>query len=93
MGKLGDGIHRCLLATTSAVVTTRCSAKHGWRATGSFQIASHRFPGSKSVDRAASTKCASRTDRRKPYRWTYWTKVNWQVDGDHAVICYTKTTS
>jgi hypothetical protein len=92
-GKLGDGIHRCLLATTTAVVTTRCKAKHGWRATGSFVIASDDYPGAKSVNRTARTKCASRTDRDKAYRWTYWTKLGWQAGGDHAVICYTKTTS
>lgn len=92
-GKLGDRIHRCLLATTSAAITTRCSAEHGWRATGSFVIASKKYPGAKAVDRTARTKCASRTNQRKAYRWTYWTKVNWQVGGDHAVICYSKTTS
>jgi len=92
-GKLGDGIHRCLLATTSATITTRCSAEHGWRATGSFVMSSTKFPGTKAVNRAARTKCPSRTNPRKPYRWTYWTKIGWQVDSDHAVICYTKTTS
>ena len=91
-GTLGDRIHRCLLATTSAAVTTRCSAPHGWRATGSFVIASKTFPGAKAVDRAAKTKCATRTNRNRAFRWTYWTKVNWQVGGDHAVICYSKTT-
>jgi hypothetical protein len=92
-GRLKDGIHRCLLATTSASITTRCSARHGWRATGSFVIASEKFPGAKAVNRTAKTKCASRTTRGKAYRWTYWTRINWQVGGDHAVICYSKTTS
>jgi Septum formation len=92
-GKLGDGIHRCLLATTSAAITTRCSARHGWRATGSFVMTSKKFPGTKVVNRAARTKCARRTNPRRAYRWTYWTKVSWQVDGDRAVICYTKTTN
>jgi hypothetical protein len=90
-GRLGDRIHRCLLATTSVAVTTRCSAEHGWRATGSFVVASKDYPGTKALNRKARTKCASRTNPRKAYRWTYWTKVNWQVGGDHAVICYTKT--
>jgi hypothetical protein len=92
-GKLGDRIHRCLLATTTAAITTRCSAKHGWRATGSFVVASKKFPGAKAVNRTARTKCASRVNPRRAYRWTYWTKVNWQVGGDRAVICYTKTTT
>jgi hypothetical protein len=92
-GKLGDRVHRCLLATTSAAITTRCAAEHGWRATGSFVIASKTYPGAKAVDRTARSKCATRTNQGKAYRWTYWTKVNWQVGGDHAVICYSKTTS
>lgn len=92
-GKLGDRIHRCLLATTSAAITTRCAAEHGWRATGSFVIASKKYPGTKAVNRTARSKCASRTNQRKAYRWTYWTKVNWQVGGDHAIICYSQTTS
>jgi len=92
-GKLKDGIHRCLLATTSATIMTPCSAKHGWRATGSFVIDSKKYPGAKSVNRTAKSKCLSRTMRGKAYRWTYWTRINWQVGGDHAVICYSKTTS
>ena len=92
-GKLGDGIHRCLLATTSAAITTRCKSPHGWRATGSFVIASTKFPGARAVNRTARTKCASRTSRDKAYRWTYWTRINWQVGGDHAVICSSKTKS
>jgi hypothetical protein len=92
-GKLGDGIHRCLLADTSRTITTRCSARHGWRATGSFVIDSNRYPGAKAVNRKARTKCAHRVLPGKAYRWTYWTRINWQVGGDHAVICYSKTSS
>jgi hypothetical protein len=91
-GRLGKGIQRCLLADTSHVVTTRCSSRHGWHATGVFVIASKRFPGQKAVNRRATSKCVSRVQSGRPYRWTYWTKINWQVAGDHAVICYSKTT-
>jgi hypothetical protein len=90
-GKLRDRIRRCLLGTTSSTITTQCSAPHGWRATGSFVIKSKKFPGTKAVNRTARNACARLTSARKPYRWTYWTKVGWQVGGDHSVICYTKT--
>jgi hypothetical protein len=90
-GKLAAGIHRCLLATTTRSITTRCSSTHGWRATGSFVIASTKFPGAKAVNRTARAKCKSRTLAGKAYRWTYWTKINWETGGDHAVICYSKT--
>lgn len=92
-GGLRDGIHRCLLADTSRTITTRCSAKHGWRATGSFVIASKSYPGAKAVNRKARAKCADKVMAGRAYRWTYWTKINWQVGGDHAVICYSKTSS
>jgi len=92
-GKLGDGIHRCLLADTSRVVTTRCAARHGWRATGAFVIASATFPGARPVNRKARHRCATRVLAGRSYRWTYASKVDWQLSGDHAVICYSKTSS
>jgi hypothetical protein len=92
-GKLGDGIHRCLLADTSRVITTRCAARHGWRATGAFVIAGEKFPGRKTVNREARNRCASRVLAGRSYRWTYSSKIDWQVGGDHAVICYSKTSN
>src|SRR5262245_37414762 len=92
-GRLGDGIHRCLLADTTRAITTRCAATHGWRATGSFVMASTSYPGHKAINRKARAKCVRRVQAGKSYRWTYSTKINWQVGGDHAVICYSKTSS
>jgi Septum formation len=92
-GRLGEGIHRCLLKDTSRVITTRCVAGHGWRATGSFVISSSTYPGHKAINHKARTKCATRVIAGRSYRWTYSTKINWQVGGDHAVICYSKTSS
>jgi len=90
-GRLGDGIRRCLLADTSHIITTRCSAKHGWRATGSFTVARTHYPGAKALNRKARKKCAGRVAPHQAYRWTYSTKIDWQVSGDHAVICYSHT--
>ena len=92
-GRLGDGIHRCLLADTSRVVTTRCQARHGWRATGSFVIASKRYPGYKAVSRKGKDRCASMVQKGKAYRYTWSDKIAWQAGGDHAVICFSKTSS
>jgi len=90
-GKLGDGIHRCLLADTSQVIRTRCAARHGWRATGAFVIASEKYPGHKTISRKAGNRCATRVLAGRSYRWTYSSKIDWQLGGDHAVICYSKT--
>jgi hypothetical protein len=92
-GKLGNGIHRCLLADTSRVVTTRCSARHGWRATGSFVVDSKKYPGPKALHRQGLRKCRSRVQAGKAYRWTWSAKIAWQVGGDHAVICFSKTSN
>jgi|tagenome__1003787_1003787.scaffolds.fasta_scaffold20742090_2 hypothetical protein len=90
-GRLGDGVHRCLRADTSRTITTRCAARHAWRASGSFLIASEKYPGHKTVNRKARHECLSRVLAGKPYAWTYPSKINWQVGGDHAVICYSKS--
>jgi hypothetical protein len=90
-GRLRDGIRRCMLADISRIVTTRCSAGHGWRATGSFVVARNHYPGATALNRKARAKCAGRVAAGKPYRWTYSSKIDWQVSGDHAVICYSKT--
>lgn len=90
-GRLGDGIRRCLLADTSHIITTRCSATHGWRATGSFTVARKHYPGAKVLNRKARTTCADRVSPHQAYRWTYSTRIDWQVSGDHAVICYSHT--
>jgi hypothetical protein len=91
-GKLRDGIHRCLADHSSLVLTTRCAARHDWRATGSFVIVRKKYPGAKAVNRAARSACASRVHAGRAYRWSYSTKIDWQVGHDHAVICYSKTT-
>lgn len=91
-GKLRDGIHRCLVDDSSRILTTRCAARHGWRATGSFVIARKKYPGAKVVNRTARSACASRVHAGRAYRWSYSTKIDWQVGHDHAVICYSKTT-
>jgi hypothetical protein len=85
-GALPDKVARCL--TTSAL-TTRCSARHHWRATGSFVI-SGSYPGRKKVDGAADEKCRSRVTAGAPYRWTYQDKITWNLGGDHVVVCYSQ---
>jgi len=91
-GKLGDAVHRCLLADIAHNYVTTCASKHGWRATGSFVVASKKFPGARTLNRLARTKCVSRVQKGKPYRWTYWTGHGWVLTGDHVVTCYSKTT-
>jgi len=83
-GALPDKVARCL---TKSTLTTRCSARHQWRATGSFVI-SGSYPGRKKVDDRANEKCRSRVTPGAPYRWTYQDKITWNLGGDHVVVCY-----
>jgi len=83
-GALPDKVARCL---TKSALTTRCSARHQWRATGTFVI-SGSYPGRKKIDDAANVKCRSRVTPGAPYRWTYQDKITWNLGGDHVVVCY-----
>lgn len=83
-GALPDQVARCL---TKSILTTRCSTRHRWRATGTF-VMSGSYPGHKKIDERADLKCRSRVTPRAPYRWTYQDKITWNLGGDHVVVCY-----
>ena len=89
-GALSDKVARCM--TTNKLYTTSCNQSHGWRSTGAFVVASDRYPGAKALNAKATTKCADRVTT-KGYRWTYQSKLNWQLGGDHVVVCYSQTSS
>jgi hypothetical protein len=87
-GALPDAVARCL---TRSVRTTPCSTTHLWRATGTFRVAGP-YPGTKTLNRKATTKCRSRVQAGKAYRWTYRDKITWNTGHDHLVVCYSRTT-
>ena len=88
-GALPDKVARCL---TKRALTTRCSAAHRWRATGSFTV-SGSYPGQKKLNGRADKKCRTRVKAGLAYRWTYQDKVTWNVGGDHVIVCYSPGTS
>jgi Septum formation len=88
-GTLPDKVARCL---TRSALTTRCSARHRWRATGTFTVTGS-YPGHRKLDTKANEKCRSRVTPGQPYRWTYQDKITWNVGGDHVVVCYSPTDS
>lgn len=85
---LPDKVARCL---TGKALTTTCARTHAWRATGTFTVASKKFPGTKRLNRLATDKCVSRISGNT-YRWTYKSPLVWNL-GDHVVVCYSKTSS
>jgi hypothetical protein len=87
---LSNRVARCLTGTSH--VTTTCSSKHSYRATGSFTVSSHAFPGRKALVRAGRASCPSRVDSRS-YLFTWRPKLIWNLVHDRTVVCYTKASS
>jgi hypothetical protein len=86
---LSNQIARCLKGTSH--LTTTCSSKHSYRATGSFTVASHAFPGRKALIRAGRASCPSRVNSRS-YLFTWQPKLIWNLVHNRTVVCFTKTT-
>jgi cytochrome c5 len=87
---LDNQVARCLTGTSHS--TTTCSSKHDYRATGSFTVSSHAFPGRKALIRAGRASCPSRVDSRS-YLFTWRPKLIWNLVHNRTVVCYTKTSS
>jgi hypothetical protein len=86
---LSNQVARCLTGTSH--LTTTCVSKHSYRATGSFTVASHAFPGRKALIRAGRASCPSRVTSRS-YLFTWQPKLIWNLVHGRTVVCYTKTT-
>jgi hypothetical protein len=86
-GKRPDAIAHCM---TKALYRTTCSARHAWRATGTFKLEAATRPAVKSLNRTAARRCLSRVDRHKKYyRYTYPDPATWAA-GDHQVVCFSR---
>jgi hypothetical protein len=86
-GALPDRVAACL---TQRPFYTPCSARHLWRATGTFVVAGS-YPGQSKLNAKAKRKCLPRVTAGKAYRWTYRDKITWNTGHDHVVVCYSKT--
>jgi hypothetical protein len=84
-----DIVAVCLSRRT--FVSTVCSRKHSFRATGTFTIDKRSFPGDRAIRRAAVHRCPSRVST-DTFRWTNRTAQRWEM-GDHVVVCYSKKRS
>jgi hypothetical protein len=89
-GLPNDKVARCLKGTNH--LTTTCSSRHSYRATGSFTVASSRFPGRTALVHAGRAKCPSRVNSRS-YLFIWKPKLIWNLVGDRTVVCFTKTSS
>ena len=85
---LGNKVARCLKGTNH--LTTTCTSKHSYRATGSFSVRSTSFPGRRALVRAGRAKCPSRVNSRF-FLFNWKPKLVWNLVHDRTVVCYTKT--
>jgi Septum formation len=85
---LNNHVARCLKGPSH--ITTTCSSKHSYRATGSFTVPSRSFPGRTALVDAGRAKCPSRVHSRS-YLFTWKPKPIWNLVHDRTVVCFTKT--
>jgi hypothetical protein len=85
---LSNHVARCLKGTNH--ITTPCSSRHSFRATGSFTVSSTRYPGRKALIRAGRAQCPSRVTS-STYLFNWRSKLTWNLIHDRTVVCYTKT--
>ena len=85
-----DNQARCLQAKT--FYTTTCDRGHALRATGTFAVASTRFPGKAALTKLANRRCPDLVSSRE-FTFTWRDKLTWRIGGDHTVVCYSQTSS
>jgi hypothetical protein len=69
---------------------TTCTARHGYRSTGSFAVASRTFPGRQKLIQIGRSRCPALVHSRS-YLFTWRAKLVWNLVHDRVVVCYTKT--
>jgi hypothetical protein len=84
---LPDSVARCL---TGKFYNTVCAARHSFRASGTFQIGSRKYPSERKFNNAGQQRCPAIVTT-KAFRWTWPSESRWAA-GDHVVVCYSKTT-
>ncbi len=80
-------VRKCL--NGSDYLTTSCSYKHQWRATGDFKMAKGRYPSATKFRKVAASRCPKLTTTRTYLYW-YPSKAQWK-SGYRIVVCYSKT--
>lgn len=84
---LTDSVRKCL--NGAKYFTTICSAKHQYRATGSFELGKGRYPSATKFQRIAADRCPRLVTTRY-YLYQYPSKTQWK-SGYRVMVCYSKT--
>ena len=85
---LTDSVRKCLNGAN--YFTTICTARHQYRATGSFALAKGRYPSATKFQRIAADRCP-RLVTTRAYLYQYPSKAQWK-SGYRVMVCYSKTT-
>jgi hypothetical protein len=87
-GKPPYAVTKCLTGTKRYY--TACAFVHSYRVTGGFQLTGTTYPGDAAVKRAAERRCPQFITTHY-YVWEGPDRDRWRA-GNHAVLCYSKTT-
>ncbi len=85
---LSKKVQKCL--NGKSYLTTSCSYKHQWKATGAFKMAKGKYPSTTKFGKVAASRCPKLTTGRT-YLYEYPGKTQWK-SGYRIMVCYTKTT-
>ncbi len=86
-----DRVARCLGGAD--LLTTPCAFAHSYRATGTFVVARHDYPGRAALLRLGRSKCPAMVSTDTNFRFTWAPKLVWNLVHDHVVVCYSHTKS
>ena len=73
--------------------TTTCTASHTYRTTGSFTVGLKKFPGTKRIIQIGRNRCPALVSTDRNYLFTWKLKATYNVQHDHTVVCFSRTSS
>jgi hypothetical protein len=82
-------VTRCLAGRDHLV--TVCTARHTYRATGSFTVDLKRFPGRKEMARIGRNRCPALVSTDGDFRFSWVPAFAYNLAHDRTVVCYSRT--
>ena len=86
--RVPSSVARCLAG--KALVTTRCSSPHKYRAAAAVTIAIKKYPSRKQMIKIGRSRCPKLITTDADYRFTWTGKAVWTVARDHTLVCYNR---
>jgi len=84
-------VKRCLAGKNHLVTT--CKATHSYRATGSFTVDVKRFPGRKRIVQIGRNRCPALVSTDRDFLFSWMPQPTFDGAHDHALVCFSHTSS